>query len=517
MKNSLHKLLAGLTVLLLFPVVIAVFYEYSRINDSEKLISTVYKNQLETIVSSINSYVQDVADNWGSRLEMGLKFAEDTSGIERLVSENKSINGIYLSATDQQTETIYQKNADGLSQDSLNLFLLNNQDEVIRLKNYYKNGYQKFVSHFLSKEHVVLFFVGEGRNNQLQVFLIDVNLPLFLQNHIRPRIQSIARDNFLIALYLKNREEILVSTEKSISQNQEYDQKGEMWLFPFLEIGITLKEQTIADLARSRIKEGLILMGIVLFVLVGGVWFLFSSVKREIQLTQIKSEFIANVSHEIRTPLALISMYIETLEMGRVKSLEKVKEYYGIIGKETQRLTGIVNKILNFSKLEKGKRHFKLGTCDLNAVTGEVLETYRFHLEKKGFEVVFSPKENLPFNWCDKESIGDAIINLIDNAQKYSDGKKRIEIKTGEKKKYTFVEVKDFGPGISKKHQKLIFDKFYRITSGDLANQVKGSGLGLAIVSEIVKAHHGRISLNSRPGEGAAFRLYLPKLHTQKG
>ncbi|WP_462319606.1 sensor histidine kinase family protein, partial [Marinilabilia sp.] len=299
MKNSLHKLLAGLTVLLLFPVVIAVFYEYSRINDSEKLISTVYKNQLETIVSSINSYVQDVADNWGSRLEMGLKFAEDTSGIERLVSENKSINGIYLSATDQQTETIYQKNADGLSQDSLNLFLLNNQDEVIRLKNYYKNGYQKFVSHFLSKEHVVLFFVGEGRNNQLQVFLIDVNLPLFLQNHIRPRIQSIARDNFLIALYLKNREEILVSTEKSISQNQEYDQKGEMWLFPFLEIGITLKEQTIADLARSRIKEGLILMGIVLFVLVGGVWFLFSSVKREIQLTQIKSEFIANVSHEI--------------------------------------------------------------------------------------------------------------------------------------------------------------------------------------------------------------------------
>lgn len=251
------------------------------------------------------------------------------------------------------------------------------------------------------------------------------------------------------------------------------------------------------------------LFAMILAVLLVGFWFLYSSIKREIQLTQIKSEFIAGVSHEIRTPLALISMYIETLEMGRVATAEKTREYYQIISKETQRLTGMVNKILNFSKMEKGKHRFTPALSDLNQITQQVLETYDFHFGNSGFEYRFTPAANLPKISCDSEAVADAIINLVDNAIKYSTTIKRIEISTGTERRFTYIEVKDFGMGIAKKHHKLVFDKFFRVTNETLSNSVKGTGLGLAIVTEIVKAHKGKITLNSKLNEGSTFRLYF--------
>ncbi|MBN1116399.1 MAG: HAMP domain-containing histidine kinase [Bacteroidales bacterium] len=196
--------------------------------------------------------------------------------------------------------------------------------------------------------------------------------------------------------------------------------------------------------------------------------------------------------------------------MGRVKTKEKTTEYYEIISKETQRLTGMVNKILNFSKLESGKRKLKFIDCNLNKIAEEVLETYKFHLKNKNFEYKFSPANTLPGITCDNESIADALVNLLDNAIKYSGDTKLIEIKTGADKKYSWIEVKDLGIGILKKHQKLIFDKFYRVTQGNLSGKAKGTGLGLSIVKEIVDSHKGKIFLESKVGEGSTFRLYFP-------
>jgi two-component system phosphate regulon sensor histidine kinase PhoR len=170
----------------------------------------------------------------------------------------------------------------------------------------------------------------------------------------------------------------------------------------------------------------------------------------------------------------------------------------------------MVNKILNFSRLESGRQKFEFSTCDLNTIARNVLETYHFHLKNKGFDVIYRPAPDLPPIRCDREAIADALINIIDNAVKYSRNEKKIEIKTGTRKNYSFVEVKDYGPGIPKKKQKIVFDKFYRVTSGNLANEVKGTGLGLAIVNEIVKAHKGKVTLNSKTGEGCTFRLYFP-------
>jgi len=275
-------------------------------------------------------------------------------------------------------------------------------------------------------------------------------------------------------------------------------------------MGISLKDQTIADLALEKAKEGMILVGLVFMVLLIGIWFLYSSIRRQIQITQIKSEFISNVSHEIRTPLALISMYIETLEMGRITSHEKRDEYYGIIRKEAERLTGMVNKILSFSKMEKGKQPFNFKGCDLNTITEHVLETYQFHFQNKGFEFNFTPSPYLHVISCDSEAVAESIINIIDNAIKYSKEIKKIDITTDTVNGMSYIEIKDYGPGIAKKHQKLVFDKFYRVTSGNLSNEVKGTGMGLAIVSEIIKAHKGKITLTSKPNEGCTFRLYFP-------
>jgi len=512
MKKTLHRILIALILLLIFPIALITFYEYSKLNDNEKLINAVYKNQLETIVSSINSYTQDIAGNWASRLELSVKYknSSDTAILNRLINENQAIRSVFMVGLHHNIQTIYQSNESVCSNDTIALVVKDQSGSIIQISTYFKSNYRKFLSHPVDENTSLIFFICEGAGNESVICFIEINNQKFLQNYISPKMQSIAQDNFVITLLNQSTGKLVLSTEKTIDENMRYDSEGEMWLIPQIKIKISLKNETITDLVRGRVKEGLILIGLIFIVIVVGIWFLYSNVKREIQLAQIKSEFISNVSHEIRTPLALISMYIETLEMGRVKNMEKVHEYYQIITKETHRLTGIVNKILSFSGMENGKRQFKISRCNLNTITANVLETYDFHLSNKGFDFRFQPAKNLPENSCDTDAVADAIINLIDNAVKYSKDKKQIEISTGIEKNYTYIEVKDSGVGISKKHQKLIFDKFYRVTSENLANTAKGTGLGLAIVHEIVRAHKGKITLQSKPDEGSSFRLYFP-------
>ncbi len=235
----------------------------------------------------------------------------------------------------------------------------------------------------------------------------------------------------------------------------------------------------------------------------------FRNIKKEIQLAQIKADFVSNVSHELRTPLSLISMFAETLQMGRVKSEEKKNEYYSIIHSETSRLSGIVNKVLNFSKMEAGKRTFHMEKSDLNQVVENVFNTYKFHLQNNNFEFDYKCDGDLPPVNLDKDAVSEAIINLIDNAVKYSEENKVVILRTGEEKNYVFVEVEDKGIGISEADQKKVFEKFFRVSTGHVHN-TKGTGLGLSLVKQIVDAHNGKILLSSTPGKGSRFKILLP-------
>jgi len=508
MKSTLHRILIALIIILVLPIGLVTFYEFSKLNENETLIHNAYSSQLESIVSSLNSYTQDLVNNWALRIETSLK--NNRENLSKLIDENQSISAIFITDLLGRAQVIHQSKVALYTTDSINGLMKTQSKSIKQLNDYYQANYRKTLTYSINEDNSLIYFIFENVKGELNVCFLEVNNYLFLQNHISPKMQSIAQENFIISLVNKSNNKNILATQKELDEKLKYDLEGELWLMPQIVIKIKLKSETINDLVAGRVKEGVIIFGIVLLILLLGSWFLYSSIKREIQLTQIKSEFISNVSHEIRTPLALISMYIETLEMGRVKSAEKIQEYYQIIQKETVRLTEMVNKILNFSKLENGKRPLKKSVCNLNLITQHVLETYDFHFESKGFEYVFTPAKDLPDNYCDQDSIAEVLINLIDNAVKYSHNQKRIEIRTGSEKRFTYLEVKDYGEGISKKNQKLVFDKFYRVTNENLANKVKGTGLGLAIVSEIVKSHKGKITLTSKLNEGSTFRLYFP-------
>ena len=170
----------------------------------------------------------------------------------------------------------------------------------------------------------------------------------------------------------------------------------------------------------------------------------------------------------------------------------------------------MVNRILSFSQIENNKRQYSFGETNLNDIVVNASATFRYTMNNKGFSYTAETYDNLPGILADRDAITDALMNLIDNAIKYSGENKTIRVRTGINDQYVFIEVEDHGIGISEKNQKFIFDKFFRVTEKNLANRVKGSGLGLAIVKHIMDAHKGKIIVKSTTGSGSVFRLLFP-------
>jgi len=226
-------------------------------------------------------------------------------------------------------------------------------------------------------------------------------------------------------------------------------------------------------------------------------------------LAQMKTDFVADVSHELRTPLALIRMYAETLEMGRVGSEQKKKSYYKTIMNETARLTQLINNILDFSKIESSKKEIILEDVDLGALIQETVDMHHFHLEQKGFDLQLNIEKSLPMISADGESLKLAFINLLDNAVKFTPEKKVISVVLTRQDASLVLSVMDHGIGIPKAEQKRIFEKFYRVGSS-LVHDTKGSGLGLSLVKHIMEVHGGKVNVISNQGEGSTFSLIFP-------
>ena len=258
------------------------------------------------------------------------------------------------------------------------------------------------------------------------------------------------------------------------------------------------------------------LIAFVDLMLLGGLYLVYTNVQREVRLARLKSDFVANVSHELKTPLALIRLFAETLELGRVTSAERAREYYRVINKETHRLTQLINNILDFSRIEAGRRQYRFGKVDVCRVVDEVLEAYRFPIEQQGFklEVVFA--EDVPEIQGDAEALSQALLNLLNNAIKYSRDQKEVKVEVAEKDGRVLVSVTDHGIGVAKADQKRIFEKFFR-AENSLVHETKGSGLGLALVSHIMEAHGGSVELQSAPGRGSTFTLVLPVKGSKPG
>jgi two-component system phosphate regulon sensor histidine kinase PhoR len=512
MSSPLRKIGLLIIGIIVLPVLIFSVFEIGNLRQNEKVIQNIYKNQLDAILYSINQYSDDIVSNLASRIENSLNnYKTDTvPELNRLITENPSAKClIRFNNKLEFLSSVPSSYPDSAFLSEMVKILISNNKSLLQLQKFIKGGYRKIekISNNSTDTQWIVFITRSNDQETINVLVIDPEK--FISQVLDPKIQEIAKDKFHIAVF-RTGEDLPFYTSNKKFNTGKTNNKEPFWLLKNYQMGIELKDLTIDDLAKERIKRNLILVGLMDVILLLGAWLIFRNVTKQVELSHLKSDFVSNVSHEIRTPLALITMYIETLEMGRVKDNNKVKEYYSIILNETTRLSGIVNRILSFSQIESNKRKYCFSETDINEIIENAAITFRYSIENKGFSYTFKPDKNIPLISVDREAIADAFVNLIDNAMKYSTEIKDIEVRTGASDKYVYVEVEDHGIGISEKNQKYIFDKFYRVTEMNLANRVKGSGLGLAIVKHILDAHEGKITVKSSPGSGSAFRLSFP-------
>jgi signal transduction histidine kinase len=231
---------------------------------------------------------------------------------------------------------------------------------------------------------------------------------------------------------------------------------------------------------------------------------------RQLELANLKSSFISNVTHELKTPIALIRLAAETLELRRFSTPEEGQNFLSGIVRETVRLQTLVDNILDFARLEAGQATFRFETVDLVGLVRETVDSFRPRLDRQGFRIEFALPDSLPPVRGDAVMLQHCVLNLLDNALKYSRTRREVKVAAEARDGAVAVSVSDRGIGIAPGDQKRIFEKFVRVETG-LVHDVKGAGLGLSLVQQIVRAHGGRVEVESAPGEGSTFTLVLPR------
>ena len=280
-------------------------------------------------------------------------------------------------------------------------------------------------------------------------------------------------------------------------------------VFQGLTLGLQFQGTSADALGKRWMRQSFLVLGVLSLFLVGGLALTYRSVSKEMEVAKLKSDFVSNVSHELRTPLSLIRLYAETLELGRIQSQEKVEEYYRIIRKESERLTALINNILDFSRIEAGRKEYEFRETDIAELVRNTLDSYRDQIEQQGFDFEQHIDSTLPAVQVDREAIARSLVNLVNNALKYSAKEKVLRVRLYRSNGSVKLEVADKGIGIPRNEHSKIFEKFYRV--GDpLVHNTKGSGLGLSLVRHIAHAHGGEVEVESTPGKGSKFTLSLP-------
>jgi len=252
----------------------------------------------------------------------------------------------------------------------------------------------------------------------------------------------------------------------------------------------------------------LILILVVGFTAFGG-YLLWRDIGRELAIAEMRSQFAASVSHELKTPLTSIRMFAEALTMGVQKRPETQKEYLRTIISESERLSRLLNNVLDISKIEQGTRTYRFEPTSLKEVIHAAEKAMAFPMDQKGFDLRVEIEEGIPEIQADRDSLEQAVLNLLHNAMKYSGESREIQLKLHRNGDMVQVDVIDHGIGIVEDNRDRIFGKFFRVPG--IENQkIPGTGLGLTIVSHIAESHGGKVEVISRPGVGSTFSIILP-------
>jgi signal transduction histidine kinase/tetratricopeptide (TPR) repeat protein len=244
-------------------------------------------------------------------------------------------------------------------------------------------------------------------------------------------------------------------------------------------------------------------------ILTFGTFLIVRTIAHEMEVLKIKSDFVSSISHEFKTPLTSIKALTERLQEGKVKEPEKMNQYFSIISQDTERLSRLVRNILDFSKIEEGKREYEFVETDVAQLVAQQIEAFSKDVIQKGIHIEAKFAEGIPALNLDREAIGQALNNLLDNAVKFSPDKKDISVAVKSDQESLRIEVQDQGIGIRSDELNKIFDKFYQ-GKDTRRLSAKGAGLGLTLVKHIVEAHGGRVSVESAIGQGSTFSLVFP-------
>ena len=355
----------------------------------------------------------------------------------------------------------------------------------------------------LDKPNLIIFH-DKGVGPYVTGFVVNLE---HLKSHLVNSGEEMSRSLDLeIEIIPRNQlSQVSANSMSIIRELSPYTPSWRLWIRPEDPRGITqyiIRQRWIYGVAITLLMAGMVL----------GIVLVLRDVSREHKLAQLRSDFVSNVTHELKTPLTSIRMFADTMRLGRIKKKGEQQEYLSIIVDESERLTRLINNVLDFSKIEQGEKQYRFEPMNLSRVVEKAVNTLGYWLKAQGFHITSDIQPEIQTT-ADEDAIDQAILNLLSNAMKYSTDNKKIDIRLWQEDQSIYIKVEDRGIGIPESKQPFIFDKYYRAHTGH-EKAKGGSGLGLTVVKHIIEAHQGRIEIKSEVNHGSTFTIILPKMQT---
>jgi signal transduction histidine kinase len=361
--------------------------------------------------------------------------------------------------------------------------------------------YKAFVGN-IDTQPVLLIVHSSSESSKLLGF--KVNLDMLKERILTSVLQW--DSVFEIDLQITSREDMAKVDVMPFSMVKELSPLVPSWQ-------ISIKPKSL-EVINQYISTRRWIYGITLTFLIAGMFFgiilVLRDMSRERRVAQLRSDFVSNVSHELKTPLTSIRMFAETMRLGRIKKKTEQQEYLSTIVNETERLTRLINNVLDFSKIEKDKKEYHLESVNLTDVVKSAVRALEYWMKEQGFKMGAEIKPNIKTK-ADGDAIEQAVLNLLSNAMKYSNERKEINVRLWKANQSIYIRVEDKGIGIPESIQNRIFNKYYRAHVGHEQDK-GGAGLGLTVVKNIIDAHQGKIELESKVNQGSIFTIILPVL-----